>query len=128
MTNPHNKKLPENGNSNPAPMQMTTASAVYSGPLPPAEAFERYEKTLEGAADRILQMAESEAIHRRQIESSALYHNIWIAHLSQIFAFILGISGLIGGVYCIVVGQPWAGAAIGGATLVALVSAFLRKK
>jgi len=39
---------------------------VHSGPIPDAKSFERYEKTLVGAADRILKMAEKEQECRLQ--------------------------------------------------------------
>lgn len=41
----------------------------YSGPLPPAVEFDRYEKTCPGAAERILSLAEKESIHRHGIEN-----------------------------------------------------------
>ena len=37
----------------------------YEGPLPSPEAFASYEQTAPGAANRILQLAEDEAQHRR---------------------------------------------------------------
>ncbi len=43
--------------------------AAYSGPIPPATEFKEYEKTLPGAADRILKMAENENAHRHKEES-----------------------------------------------------------
>lgn len=124
---PNKSKQTENGNPTLS-NSLHLSSALYAGPLPPAEAFEKYERVLHGASDRILKMAEEEANHRRKLETCTLTHNIWIAHLSQIFAFILGITGLIGGVYCVSIGQAWAGVTIGGASLVALVSAFLIRK
>lgn len=62
------------------------------------------------------------------MEKRVLDHNLWMAHLGQIFGFILGIVGLLGGVYCVINNQPWAGAAIGGASLATLVTPFLSKK
>lgn len=42
----------------------------FSGPLPPPEILESYEKTLPGAADRIFTMAEKEQEHRQKIENN----------------------------------------------------------
>lgn len=39
-------------------------SEIYSGPIPPPEAFEKYEKVLPGAADRIMKMTERQQEHR----------------------------------------------------------------
>jgi uncharacterized membrane protein len=41
----------------------------YSAPLPPASEFEKYEKVLPGAADRIIKLAENQNKHRRFIEN-----------------------------------------------------------
>ena len=48
----------------------TSFSIERSGPLPSPEDFERYEKILPGAAERILSMAEHQQQHRFEIEKS----------------------------------------------------------
>ncbi|MCL1947802.1 MAG: DUF2335 domain-containing protein [Chitinivibrionia bacterium] len=58
---------------------------AYSGPLPPATEFAQYEQILNGAAQRILTLAEKEAEHRRIIENKMLKS----VEIGQIFAFIL---------------------------------------
>ncbi|MDE2989547.1 MAG: DUF2335 domain-containing protein [Chloroflexota bacterium] len=40
----------------------------YQGPIPHPDAFAEYEKTLPGAADRILSMAETQQAHRLRLE------------------------------------------------------------
>jgi uncharacterized membrane protein len=42
--------------------------SLFSGPLPPAEQFEQYERVLPGCADRIVTMAESALTHNLQAE------------------------------------------------------------
>lgn len=58
--------------TSPTPQQagqlVARQSISYTGPLPPAAEFDRYESTLPGAAHRILAMAESQSSHRWQIE------------------------------------------------------------
>ena len=44
-------------------------AATYSGPLPLAEDFRKYEEVCHGAADRIITMAEKQAAHRQAIET-----------------------------------------------------------
>ncbi|MBR5160652.1 MAG: DUF2335 domain-containing protein [Thermoguttaceae bacterium] len=48
----------------------TSLSIERSGPLPSPEDFERYEKTLPGAGERILSMAERQQQHRFEIEKT----------------------------------------------------------
>lgn len=51
---------------------MQSQSLTYSGPIPPPEALREYEKTLPGAAERILAMAEKEQSHRHEITKSVV--------------------------------------------------------
>ena len=44
----------------------------------------------------------------------------------QWFGLAIGVSGLLVAGFCAYVGQPWPASVIGGATLVGLVTAFLR--
>src|SRR5438270_11158238 len=46
------------------------SQASFSGPLPPPEILGQYEKLCPGSSDRIIRLAEEEAIHRRSIEQS----------------------------------------------------------
>ena len=41
---------------------------AFSGPLPVSSEFERYEKTVKGAGDRILRLTENEQEHRHLME------------------------------------------------------------
>lgn len=51
-----------------ASQQITQQRVEISGPLPQADEFQRYELALPGAADRILSMAEKEAVHRQKLD------------------------------------------------------------
>ena len=100
-------------------------AAAYSGPIPPAEQLKQYEEICEGAADRILAMAETQSLHRQSIESSVIKSNTRNSLLGIIFAFILGLSTIWGGVFLAYNGLPWPGALLGSAGLIGLVSVFI---
>ena len=58
----------------PAPTR-TTAVAVsqsFSGPLPPPEVLEHYERIAPGTAERLLAMAESQSAHRQGHDAAVL--------------------------------------------------------
>jgi uncharacterized membrane protein len=57
--------------------------ATYSGPLPPAADFERYNAALPGAAERILAMAEKEAAHRHDAEDSLVKEEVRASKTGQ---------------------------------------------
>ena len=76
----------------------TELRASYSGPIPPPEMLAAYERALSGSAERIITMAEGEQKHRHQLESADFTTRATLIRRGQAFAFIMGISGIIGGI------------------------------
>ena len=76
---------------------------MYSGPLPPAEEIEAYERVCPGAAGRILTMTEKSLDHRISSEKSIVSEETRQSSRGQIFGFILaaffGIIAFILGMY-----------------------------
>lgn len=83
----------------------TTSSAVvmsagYSGPLPPASEFKRYDEVLPGAADRIIKMAEKsldaeikDAERHRTTVFIAMLFNKTVVYILLVISFILILLG-----------------------------------
>lgn len=61
----------------------------FSGPLPPPEYLDAYEKTLPGAPDRILVMAEKQVDHRIDVEKTIVKKKFNQSTLGQIIGAIL---------------------------------------
>jgi uncharacterized membrane protein len=104
---------------------ITQAQTMYSGPLPSPEEFGRYESVLPGAADRIIAMAEKQAEHRQNLESHVVRSNSRNSTLGVLFAFVLGIITIGGGVFLAYFGRELSGAILGSAGLIGLVSVFI---
>lgn len=51
---------------------VTTLAYMFSGPYPPPEMLEAYDRVLPGLADRIVRQGESQTAHRQQIERDLL--------------------------------------------------------
>ena len=51
-------------------------ASLYAGPIPPPEALAHYERTLPGAADRILKMSESQQAHRQATETVVVNYEV----------------------------------------------------
>ena len=60
-----------------------------------------YEEVLDGAAERILKMAEYEALHRRETEYFELRSDAKLETRGQVFGFVLAVVSLTGGMVLI---------------------------
>ncbi|MEX0686735.1 MAG: DUF2335 domain-containing protein [Balneolales bacterium] len=84
----------------------------YSGPIPPASDFERYNHTLPGAANRILQMSENQQVYDHKInlrEQNWYYASRFFA---QFIVFFVAMSTIAAGTYLIKEGYSTSGIAI----------------
>lgn len=100
-------------------------SEFYSGPLPPPEIIERYEKIYPDAPRVIFDTFESQHKHRIYIENKIVDTNINLANRGQIFGFILSLLAFILGFYLISNGLSILGSIFSGGSLIALISLFI---
>jgi uncharacterized membrane protein len=78
----------------------------YQGPLPRPEDFAAYERVLPGAADRILKMAENQAMHRQGLERRALSGDIVKEMMGTVLAYITFGGSMFGAVYLLLHDKP----------------------
>jgi len=97
----------------------------FSGPLPHPDILARYEQILQGAADRIIAMAEAQSRHRQELETKALDSDIKNSRTGLHYGLIIGLATILSGAACIIVGQQWGGIFLGGAGLTGLVGVFV---
>jgi uncharacterized membrane protein len=109
-----------------------TQTQSHSGPLPPPEILKRYDEVNPGLALRIVQVAEKEAEHRREIEFQIVnsqtedqraYRRSEL--LGQIFGLLIGIGAIAGAVICGIKGAQIAASFIGTTGVTGLVTAFI---
>jgi uncharacterized membrane protein len=97
----------------------------FVGPLPPPELLGAYDKILPGLAERIVLMAEKEQSQRHELGDRILKiesrNSLW----GLIFAFVIGMTGIVGGLVVAASGVPWPGAVVSGAALASLVGTFV---
>ena len=126
----------QSGNQSQQQSELVAMQAEYRGPLPHPDMLERYEQVHPGTAERIIQRFEKEAEHRQSIEREVVAAQIsrdkaevGEIRRGQVFAFIIGAVGLLVGgavsLFSETDAGAYAGAGIGGATLVGLVTAFI---
>ncbi|CAM2079611.1 MAG: hypothetical protein NSGCLCUN01_03832 [uncultured Clostridium sp.] len=110
------------------PIKRSSIRAVrqsFSGPLPHPSVLSGYDKVCPGAADRIIQMAEKQIVHRHEMESSFLKAHSRNSWLGIIFAFILGIVITVGGIICVLNDKQISGLIFGGTGLASVIFAFI---
>ncbi|MDM0534830.1 DUF2335 domain-containing protein [Clostridium perfringens] len=107
-------------------MKRKIVKASFSGPLPHPGILRGYDEVCPGAADRIIKMAEDQMHHRQNMEKNFLHSNSRNSLLGIVFAFILGIVIIIGGIYCVAIGKQVSGLIFGGAGLSTIIIAFIR--
>ena len=99
-----------------AVVERVIAEYQFRGPIPPPDTMSGYERTLPGAADRILAMAEKQAEHRQLMESKMIEAESRDSLLGVISGFTLGIGCVIAAIIMAVV-YPASAGVISGAVL-----------
>lgn len=114
-------------------------SVSWSGPLPSPSDFQRYEETLPGAANRILEIVERQQSHQHSqermmleqsgiildIERKAATSDSRRAYLGIVSGLTISLLTIGGGIYLIANGQEWAGLTLAGINLTGLVGVFV---
>lgn len=119
--------MSNNKNENHVQSHFASQMIAVSGPLPAAGEFEKYERALPGAADRILRLAEKEAEHRHAEDEKLTNHSIRSGKRGQIFAFIISVASIALILTSILFFQPLAAIAPSIIALTGLSSIFLNR-
>ena len=100
-------------------------TVTYQGPIQPPGALAEYEKTLPGAADRILSMAEGQQAHRLRLEEKMIAVDARQSMGGLIAGFLVALAVLaLAGVFAWI-GLPVAAVITALAHLAALVGVFV---
>lgn len=114
---------PKNGVQTPLVQQQS-----WSGPVPPPAALRGYEDVLEGSANRIITMAESEMAHSHKVQAQGLTWSIVSQLAGQACAFAIALFGLWCSYQLGLAGKEWAAVVVGGGSLATIVLGFLKSK
>lgn len=97
----------------------------FSGPLPPPDLYEEYEKVLPGSADRILAMAEKEQSQRHTFEDKMLVQHSGEIKLGQKMGGFVAIICVGGAVVCAISGELVGAVILISTPIVSLVYQFI---
>lgn len=107
------------------PNQLAVTTQQYSGPIPPPNILEGFERIVPGSAERILRMAEQNSEHQQAIEKLALTSRFKEVRRGQIFGLVAVICALATCLLSLYLGSEKAAMIIGGTTIVGLAAAFI---
>jgi uncharacterized membrane protein len=111
----------------PAPKKKEAARAVreviasFQGPLPHPSILQRYDEISQGAADRIIMMAEREQVHRHSWEKRALNADVMYSMMGMLAGWTTAIAIAIGAVIAAAYGQTAVGLALAGVSATGMV-------
>lgn len=115
-----------NNNINSLNISSQRRISYRSGPLPTPEEMVKYNEAIPDAANRILIMAEKEQSFRHQSENRIIDKVLKSNSRGQILAFIIAIGYGNWSMVIIYLGNTITGSVFSGATLITLVSLFIK--
>jgi|ERR1035437_4542965 uncharacterized membrane protein len=111
-----------------ASIQARFQGEYFSGPIPPPNLLARYNDVVSDGAERILAMAERQSKHRESLEAQVVAGNLRSQNRGNLYAFILALVTILGGIFLIYKGKDASGLAAIISSLVGLVSIFVYSK
>lgn len=114
--------------SEPSPtrsIKIGASMSRWSGPLPPPDELEGYDRVQSGLADRIVRMAEQQSEHRRSLERIVVEGGARRSDRGLTLGFALAMAFLVASVALILAGHAVAGTILGTVDLVTLVGIFV---
>lgn len=116
---------PSDGLARPPIIQQEVRLQQHRGPVPPPETLKAYAEILPSMPERIMAMAEREQQHRHEVDRN--HHRTRSIALArgQWFAFVLGFSGIVGGVILLMSDKSVAGFTTLLSTVGTLIGLFL---
>lgn len=100
----------------------------YQGPLPAPETLQQYEQIQPGFANRIMTLAEGEALHRRSLEGRVITINTVLSFAGMLCG-LLSIAGVLWlCYYAFSLGYDTAAATIATGVLIGIGGVFLYRK
>lgn len=99
-----------------------------SSPLPPPKELMEYEEIMPGITQKFMTAFEKQQDHRMELEKTVINADVSRMKLGQIFAFILGFTAILGGLFLLIKGLSIAGFSVLVGTTATLVGAFLYGK
>ena len=107
--------------------QERSVRVTYKGALPIASQFKAFNDAVPGTGKRLTDMAEKDQQHLHRMEEKALQGDLARSMLGLIFAFVLAVILVVGGIYLLANGHSTEGYLTGGTPIAVLLLSFASK-
>ena len=115
---------PDESSHKVVPASVKKTSVSFTGPLPPPNLLAGYNNIVPGAAERIIAIAEGEAVHQRDMERLVTEHMFAERKRGQTFALFIAVVALGASAFLGYNGHEVVAGVIGGTTICSLVATF----
>lgn len=116
------------GRPDGGPVTLVSWQAELSAVLPPPQAIEAYERSIENAGERLLRLVESEAAHRHELERKIVSSDLFRANLGLIAGILMAVGVSTASLAAIFQGKQIGGVVGIGATAALIGGAFRARK
>lgn len=80
-------------------------ASMWSGPTPHPDELGKYNGVIDGGANRVMSMIETQASHRQDVERRSLDADIWLRKVGLVGGLTLSALAIIGGMLLIADGK-----------------------
>jgi uncharacterized membrane protein len=102
-----------------------TTIQAHAGPLPNPETLAQYNSIIPDGAERIMKMAESQALHRQDLEQYMVRTSSRLAYFGVSSAFVISMTAILCGFYLVLSGFQISGTIFTGMGLSGLTATFI---
>lgn len=121
---PPEKTTPPNSKREPG-KAVLIHQEQYSGLFPHPRLMREWDQVVPGSAVRIFDRFEKQSDHRMNIETKVIRANNFKQYTGPIFAFLIAMTAIIGGIYTALQNHPYLGGTLTFAGLAAVIAPFL---
>jgi len=110
------------------PVTVVSWQAEVNAVLPPPQAIEAYERSIENAGERLLRLVEHESAHRHELEKKIVSSDVFRANLGLIAGILMAVGVSSASLAAIFQGKQIGGVVGIGATAALIGGSFRARK
>ena len=110
------------------PVAVVSRQAEVNAVLPPPQAIEAYERSIENAGERLLRLVENESAHRHELEKKIVSSDLFRANLGLIAGILMAVGVSSASLAAIFQGRQIGGVVGIGATAALIGGPFRARK